>query len=51
MTKTERFEFRTTAEFLARIDAVRGQTSRAKLIEQLCEFALRIKFPMMITKT
>ena len=44
-TKTERFEFRTTPEFLARIDAIRGQLSRAKVIEQLCEYALKVKSP------
>lgn len=54
-TKTERFEFRTTPEFLARIDAIRGQLSRAKVIEQLCEYALKVKSPpapsLLITKT
>lgn len=43
--RVERFEFRTTAKFLARIDAIRGTISRAAAIEQLCEYALKAKSP------
>lgn len=39
--KTERFEFRTTSEFMQRIDRVRGKKSRAEMIEELCERALK----------
>lgn len=41
--RVERFEFRTTAEFLAKIDAVRGHMTRAAAIQQLCEIALKPK--------
>lgn len=44
-TKTARFEFRTTPEFLARIDALRQGKSRAAVIEKLCDYALRIPSP------